>query len=120
MLFTCCSLFGKYVFAFHGQSFICFVALTFLKDVDDPLLKYPIDEAWLPAVTDLPPFPQIESAMCLPPNQVTNYSFCSSFDLSFVTIHQVGPFVVLWDFVAAFSRKIEVSPFSMEDLEASA
>jgi hypothetical protein len=58
---------------------------------------------------------------------------------------QVGPFVVLWDFVAAFSRKIEVfcntiffahctrapsrnvgatraqvSPFSLEDLEASA
>ncbi len=28
--------------------------------------------------------------------------------------------MVLWDFVAAFSRKIEVSVFSLEDLEASA
>ncbi len=28
--------------------------------------------------------------------------------------------MVLWDFVAAFSRKIEVSVFTLEDLEASA
>jgi len=77
------------------------VLLSLWKDEDDPLLKFPIDEAWLPPPVDLPPFPALESAMCVPPSHV-------------------GPFVVLWDFVAAFSRKIEVSPFTLEDLEASA
>ena len=91
--------------------------MFFMQDADDPLLKYPIDEAWLPVPTDLPPFPQLESAMCLPPSQVMPSCPCL---LAGDTCFQVGPFIVLWDFVAAFSRKIEVSPFSLEDLEASA
>jgi hypothetical protein len=44
--------------------------VTRLQDEDDPLLKFPIDESWLPPATDLPAFPQLENAMCVPPNQV--------------------------------------------------
>ena len=43
---------------------------TFSQDEDDPLLKYPIDESWLPPATDLPPFPPLENAMCVPASQV--------------------------------------------------